>query len=145
MNHLSYLEINEITKKDLQFQMQYHPFVVLKYWVINIKNNATGGSIILPSLSDLQNQKGGNNMLYGLSQIQNILMVILSLILPIYFLLRRRKLDYFIIATSFLIWYILLTSGISYFQGDRFHLVFYPLVLMQVAFILFKKKATNIA
>jgi len=145
MKSLTYAEIHDLAWKDIRFQIEYHPFVVFRYWAINTQNNASGGTVLIHGLNKIKNTIGKHQILYRLSQFQNILMVVLSLLFPIFHLLKYRKVDTFLVVTSILIWYIIFTSGISYFQGDRFHIGFYPMVLMQVAYFLFKKKAINIA
>lgn len=142
---LSYKEIHVLTQSDMKFQLEYHPFVVIKYWLLNIKQNTISGCNLLNFIKKEKNEKRGNAFLYWLSLIQNTTMVLLSIILPIIYFIRTKRLHFFWIVTTIVIWYIILTSGISYYQGDRFHIVFYPIVIIQLGYFFFKRKSINIA
>ena len=127
------IEIKLIAKKDFINQLSNNKYNLLKAYFFNVINNSTKGS---GSVHECVNKKNTCYFVYFLyifkavSKIQNIVFTFLGFILSIYFIFTKAsKLIKF---TSVLILYFIFISAISSNQGDRFHIVFYPLVIILI-------------
>lgn len=101
----------------------------------NMRDNSTKGSNTIQVLANEQNKRGfetAKNLLLHVTLWQNKLFSLLALVTPVLILLIaiRRKTGVpqlkFIIAITVMLLYYFFTSGISYWQGDRFSQVWYP-------------------
>jgi hypothetical protein len=56
---LSYKGIHTLAQSDMKFQLEYHPFVVIKYWLLNIQQNAISGCNLIDLLKKerMKNEK----------------------------------------------------------------------------------------
>lgn len=146
IKNLDHSAIHSLALEDIKFQLAYHPRVIIKYLIRNIYLNSTTGTIVMFKLKE--NSKLNPvfyTIFYWLSQIQNTIFVILSICLPCILWIKKKSMDILWVTLTLLPWYILFTSGISYLQGDRFHVVFYPIILIQIGYCYFlysKKKIT---
>ena len=62
-----------------------------------------------------------------------MLLTFISLILELLGIFFYKKANTFFLIVSFFILYVVGTTGISSDQGDRFHIIIYPLVLILLA------------
>ena len=72
------------------------------------------------------------------TKIQNCIFTCLGILMSIYFLIKKRS-KLLIKIISFVILYVVAISAISSDQGDRFHIVIYPLILILTASFLSNK------
>ena len=144
INKMNYPEIGKLAKEDFVFQMSYHPFVVIRYYIRNILWNSSDGTTTIITSFNKSNSLT-KQFLFKLSQSYNILFTLIAVILPFLVFGTKRKIDLFWILSTLLVWYIICSSGISYRQGDRFHIVFYPIVLTQICYFLSNQRARIIA
>lgn len=85
-----------------------------------------------------------NKLMYKLAVITNILLSFFPFLLYLIILLSKlrcvisKEMHVVFNFVLCVIAYTVLTSGISCYQGDRFHIVFYPLALIFIVFILKK-------
>lgn len=134
---LNWNKKNHISKIDFKDQFTSNLNNVLIEYVKNIYGNTNIGSGTIPIY--VNNSKSGlkiNIILWEISRYQNILFVFLSLFSFVFILYYRKKVDVFILISSGTVLYIILISGISFWQGDRFHIVFYPLVIINILYLL---------
>ncbi len=125
-------EVETETKK----LIQTHPFAFVKAYVLNLFSNTVAAnnnivhtenknSIITDKLSDI-------------SRFYNIAFILILLGCTFYFIsvIVQRQVEIKTGSTLFILLllaicnYIFFTSGVSFFQGDRFHIVFMPLVVL---------------
>ena len=132
----SWPENSILCKEHLVHQVKNSPLIVLQHFVKNIGWNAIGKNY---GISAAQNFSGSSIhkplqlVLSYTAMAQNLLFVLGSIILGIVLLVRREwNVATVIVVGS--IAYIIFTSGISFNQGDRFNVVFYPLTLMLLSY-----------
>lgn len=137
----SWLEISEIGSADMKRQIKLHPSLILKEFVLNIAENAVGKSAGLAAAKDFNGSsvfKPIQSSLLTLSILQNLFMVVTAILIGFYILLKKRMLNVATFLAMGTIAYIIFTSGISFKAGDRFNVVFYPIVLMVVPYLMAK-------
>ena len=143
--HCSWQEITEIGSADMKHNLQENPVSVLKLFALNISNNAIGKSAGLAAAKDYKQSSFFSPLqkaLLLLSMAQNFLFVLGSVFLGLWIL----KGHYLNVATFLAIGtiaYIIFTSGITFKQGDRFNVVFYPVTLMLLSYLLVKSGITK--
>lgn len=130
-------EISHISKKDRYDLLREKPKSIFKMLFYNIKNNLITGT----------NQTSGTHLVkyYKLvsfvTQWTNIILTTIPLIMfTLLFLIKLIKNEaglLFCLLTIFIL-YSILTSGISAFQGDRFHVAFYPISLLMITIFIQK-------
>lgn len=146
MNPLSYKERYELANMDLVKQLKSHPKLIFSNFVNNILGNIVVGNMRIAIAEDYSKVPYFNHIryyLYLISKAQNILFSFLGLFLTLLFLIRYRLLSLPLLMSIAIICYIIITSGISFWQGDRFHLVFYPLLLIVLSYFLANYKWFN--
>lgn len=130
------MQQNEIAKNDFKEQILNNKVNLFKAYFDNLKSNLSHGS---SAILDCVNVKKTalfdvtKRLIYLISAGQNLLLTVVSFLLAIYFLLKNRKANEFFAFVGFLMLYIILVSGISCGQGDRFSIVIYPFCILLVA------------
>lgn len=130
---LSNSEQKKIASSDFYSQIKTNPTNLLKAFFINLYVNSTKSS---GSIYGCENKDNTNYFEYlkfffkALSKIQNSILTIIGVLLVFYNLIQWRKCNILFKYISITLLYIFLISGISSDQGDRFHIVFYPLVIL---------------
>jgi hypothetical protein len=136
-------EISKISKKDRYDLLKEKPKSIVRMLIFNIKNNLISGT----------NQISGTILVPYSKSIDlitiftNIFLTLTPLILfPFMFLFNLKNKEtgaaIFIGLLNAVILYSILTSGISAYQGDRFHVSFYPISLLLIT--LFIQKIRNV-
>lgn len=141
LNNLSWSDKSIISKEDFKKQLTNNKESVIQAYLDNIYENTNSKSLgIVRNIYNNQFQSR-INALSKVSALQNSMYAILFLLTVLLMLLnyRRQHLIEFIIIS--IIAYNLLTSGISFWQGDRFTLVIYPAIL---CFFFYQIKKTSI-
>ncbi len=133
----SWKEIRKKGADDLKNTIIQHPFIVIKYLGLNIFHNSISKSNAIETHSIRGPEKiyhHTQHLFLILSRLHNILFALLIMYL-IYFVIRYfRNLEFsFFILISFVL-YSLLTGGISFWQGDRFSIVYYPSILILIMY-----------
>jgi hypothetical protein len=70
---------------------------------------------------------------YKISVFQNLFFTIIGFLLALYFMFKNKKTNVFFAFVGFMVFYIVLISGISSDQGDRFSLVVFPFCILLIA------------
>jgi hypothetical protein len=125
-----------IPKEDLIYQIKTNfPNLIRAYFSNMLENCKTGSGCIY----DCQNKNKTNYFetakltLFTISKWQNRIFTIIGLMLAVYFFVNRKKHEKIILFSSCFIIYIIVLSGISCGQGDRFHMVTFPFTLLLLA------------
>jgi hypothetical protein len=142
---LSSHEMKEIAKKDLVDQLKNNTLNLFKAYLFCIYSNTHKGNFIV---SECKNEKNTSYfavfhfLFKAVSKIQNILFTISGIFLSFKCIIKPKEEAPFYTLLSSLFLYIFFVSGISCFQCDRFHIVFFPLVILLLSkeFITTKKK-----
>ncbi len=141
---LSSHEMKESADNDLKYQLKNNAFNLFKAYLYCIYSNSHKGNFIV---SECKNEKETSYftifyfLFKAISKVQNILFTIIGVIFSFYCLLNFRKTDTFYLINATFILYIFFISAMSCFQCDRFHITFFPLVI--VLFSKFKNKKAN--
>jgi hypothetical protein len=134
----------EIASEDFKDQLQNNTINLVKAYVSDVVENTVSGN---SCIEECKNVKGvhqnffdySTHLLFDSTKWQNRFFTVLALLLAVFFLLRyyhRERLYFFL---AFFITYIIVLSGISCGQGDRFHLVTFPFVLLLLAKFLYDR------
>ncbi len=129
-------QIQEVAKKDLLLQLQTNTGNLFDAYCSDVYENTISGNIPLSDCKNVKNTSYFNfwkELLFAVSQWQNRIFTILGLLLAsVYFFRSYKKEAYFSLVSVYVL-YIVASSGISCSQGDRFHLVIFPFVLILLA------------
>jgi hypothetical protein len=138
--------------EDFKTQWAEHKGLIFKAWLINLRQNISEPNAILAEMKP-RNQVPGFGFIrlvfYKFSAWLNLLMHLLllpaALILLVWQWIRQRKIfpEGEVLAAAFaalLALFLLLISGISNWQGDRFSMVYYPLILFSLVLLVPKAK-----
>jgi len=129
-------EIQAEVKRDLLFQLKTNSGNLLWAYCSDVYDNTISGSFPLSENKNLKNKSNFNfwkDFFFTITQWQNRIFTILGLLLAVYYFFTNYKKKVYFSLISFYILYIIGTSGISCAQGDRFHLVIFPFVLVLCA------------
>ncbi len=131
MKH-KYSEFKKIAKEDFYNQIQNNTLNLFIAYLHNIFENTKTGSSAIYDLKNVKNCSSFDSLKYFFattSKWQNRFCTIVGFFLSLYVLrntFMKRNLEFFI---ALFIIYTISTSAVSCCQGDRFHLVFFPLVI----------------
>lgn len=128
-----------LASDDFRTQLKTHPEIIIKNLVSNICDNVNVGNIRISSATDFNDTQNFNYVryyLYLISKAQNIVFSIFGLLVTLLALIRIKFLSLALFLSCSIICYIIITSGISFWEGDRFNIVFYPLVLISCSYLL---------
>lgn len=129
-------QIQEEAKKDLLFQLKTNSGNLLWAYCSDVYDNTISGSFPLSECKNLKNEPHFNfwrALFHGITQWQNRIFTILGLLLATFYFFRSYKKEVYFSLISVYVLYIVASSGISCAQGDRFHLVIFPFVLLLCA------------
>ena len=140
LSKFNHVEQKKIVLSDFKNQLFNNTFYLIKAYFINILSNSTHGS---PVITNCQNKNKTNyfdffKVLFKvLSKIQNIIYTAVGLSLSLYCLKNYQSFNKLLFLISALQLYLFLLSAISSNQGDRLHLVLFPLtILLLMPFLL---------
>jgi hypothetical protein len=131
IDSLSLDEMSVLAKKDRKQAVFEHTPAFIKMFKINLVTNLKSGS----------GNKSDNKLLYQWTVFNNLFFSFVPFVLfGIFLLTSARKITtqnefLFLIFILGFIAYTILTGGISAYQGDRFHIVFYPMALVFISYI----------
>jgi len=136
-----------LVKEDIAEQLQNNTFNLARAYLYCLYSNSSKGSYIV---SQCENKNGSplfdvfHFFFKALSKLQNIALTILGIALSIYFWIRRKEASGFAEMLGVFVLYIFFVSGMSCFQADRFHLVFFPFAIILIAEYRNKKTSENV-
>lgn len=118
---------------------------MVRAYIDNLEENTKTASSRLQQMKNIENEKHYDVKIKLISKItewQNKLTTLIGLLLALYFIVTIKKHNKVIFIFALYFSYIFFISGISSTQGDRFHIVFYPIVLLLL--FIFLKNTKNI-
>ncbi len=124
---------SDIASADMSEQLKHNVGNVFKNYLANILENSTTGNGVIKAISKTQQGRLYYVVfgLYLVSVAQEIFYIVLVLLMGVWVLVRWKSAD---LVDAFLLLccaYLIITSGISFWQGDRFFIVFFPLTFTQ--------------
>lgn len=135
----------EVASADFKRQISNNTINLFTAYAINLYGNATDGS---PSVFGCENKantsyfNGFHFLFKALAKLQNIIFTILGFLLSVVVLWQWKRQKVFFKISAIVVLYVIFISGISSDQGDRFHLVLYPIILLLLAHF-YPKKLTH--
>ncbi|MDI1255174.1 MAG: hypothetical protein PSV16_03655 [Flavobacterium sp.] len=150
MPHFSALpsEQKKIAVEDLKFQLQTNTVNLARAYADDVYGNTTSGSSYVLECENKWNTtyfETSKFVFYSASQWQNIFFTIIGFLLSIWYFFKGNQ--QFRLIAIFVI-YTIVSSGISCDQGDRFHVITFPFVLLLIAKFLvenfFKRHAARL-
>ncbi|WP_162127639.1 ArnT family glycosyltransferase [Flavobacterium phycosphaerae] len=133
---LSSHEMKTLATWDLKNQLLNNKVNLLKAYATNLYLNSSKGNSIVYATENQDKTMCFSlfHVLFkAISKLQNIVFTMVGLALAFYCLVKRKQQDVFRLMLSGFIIYVFLISGISSNEGDRFHLAFYPALLILMA------------
>lgn len=139
---LDFTDQKKVATEDFKNQIQTNFPNLVKAYFDDLRDNAVSGNaciIDLKNHADKENFTFWKAFVFDITKWQNRLFTLLAVLLSAYFLFKyyKRERLYFFIA--FFITYIIVLSGVSCGQGDRFHLVTFPFVILLLVKFLSEK------
>lgn len=132
----------EIAGKDLKAQLEQNPRNLFRAYTLDIFDNSKapcGHIAILKNIHNTSLYRPLQTMLAAVSKYQNRLLSACGLLLALYYATRIFKKDPVPALLSVFILYTIGTSGVSCAQGDRFHMVFFPIVIFLLLYFIGQK------
>lgn len=135
MTTLSSHEVKKLAEHDFYNQLRNNTGNLARAYAFCLWSNSHKGSFIISSCSNEHNTAyfpAAQFFFKAVSKLQNLLLTSIGVGLSFYCIARVRKEEKIIVLMSFTVLYIFFISGISCMQSDRFHIVFFPLVLLML-------------
>ncbi|UPT69762.1 MAG: hypothetical protein M0D53_11440 [Flavobacterium sp. JAD_PAG50586_2] len=123
----------KIAGEDLRNQLQFNTVNLIKAYMSDVRDNTVSGN---SCIEECKNYKGKSYfdfwriVLFDLSKWQNRFYTLFGFLLSGFYLWKTYKKPNPITFISFFILYIIMLSGISCGQGDRFHMVTFPFAII---------------
>jgi len=137
------MEQKRIASQDLRQQLFHNKVGLIKAYISDVKDNTVSAN---SCIGEVKNKLGRShfefwrNLFFDISKWQNRFYTLFAVLLSVFFLLKTyRRIDIQTIV-SFYILYIIVLSGISCGQGDRFDLVTFPFMFLLLAKFLSETK-----
>lgn len=132
---LDYTNQKKVATRDFLSQIQFNTKNLVAAYIDDIEENTKTGSSNLLILEN-KNQSIGFNLIVKiaqeLSEWQNKLLTLFGLIFSVLLIVLHKKVPKIILFFCAYFFYVFLISGISSTQGDRFHVLFYPFVVLLI-------------
>jgi hypothetical protein len=133
---LDFTDQKKVATEDFKNQIKTNFPNLVKAYFDDVRDNSISGNACITDLKNHANTdvfSFWKGFVFEVTKWQNRFFTLLAILLSAYFLLKyyRREKMYFFIA--FFITYIIVLSGVSCGQGDRFHLVTFPFVVLLLA------------
>lgn len=122
-----------IASEDLKNQVQYNTLNLIKAYFSDFRDNTVSGNSCIEECKNLKSRNHfyfWKNILFYVTIWQNRIFTLIGILLSMLFLIKTYKNPNIYTFVSFYILYIMGLSGISCGQGDRFHLVTFPFVIL---------------
>ena len=126
----------EIAAHDFFDQLQSNTSNFFKAYFLNLTENATSGSTNIRRLEKLKQSnyfKNIKTLVFNVSMLQNIIISTAGFLLALFFLWKRNHIEKAFLFPAFFVLYTMLLSAVSCSEGDRFHVVAFPLVIVLLA------------
>ena len=144
MRKLSSHEVKALAKEDLREQISNNTLNLARAYLYCIYSNTHKGNFIV---SETKNRNGtwyfdaSRVAFKAVSKLQNIIFTMVSIGISLYFLLKRKHPPFYRLL-SVMTLFIFFISAVSCFQCDRFHIAFFPLMIMMLVHLIeFRKRS----
>jgi len=123
----------KVAVADMKEQIQNNTLNVFKAYVSDVFDNTKSGNVCIQDLKNEQHKSYFENrklFFFNVSKWQNRSLTIVGFALALWYVYRNYKSENPFAKMGFFILYIIVLSGVSCSQGDRFHLVTFPFVFL---------------
>ena len=126
-------EQKKLAAADFKYQLTENTGNLFKAYFIDLYDNTKSGTTALMNCKKVDDHIFLGAELFSISKWQNRILTLIGFALAVFFFFTcfRKEPLHFLMAGYIL--YIILLSGISCAQGDRFHMVTYPFILLLLA------------
>ena len=134
----------KMVKNDMIEQLQNNTINFVKAYLYCMYANSSKGSYLISECTNKADTfyfDAFHWFFKAVSKVQNIVLTAIGILLSLYVWVRRKKSSAFQRLLALATLYIFFISAMSCFQTDRFHIVFFPLVLIMIAEFYQIKKA----
>jgi hypothetical protein len=130
---LDFTDQKKVALEDLKHQIKTNFSNLVKAYFSDVIENSKTGNACIEDLKNYENKTDFSfwkKLIFNITKWQNRIFTLLAVLLSALFLYKnlRKERAYFFVALF--IAYIIVLSGISCGQGDRFHLVTFPFVIL---------------
>ena len=133
---LLFTDQKRVAKEDAIHQIKTNfPNVVKAYFHNLLENTKSGNACVF----DLENKRGSSDftfwktVAFNLSKWQNRLFTVLGVLVSLYFVRKIFATKSLYALMALFVLYTIILSGISCGQGDRFHVITFPIVFLLLA------------
>lgn len=140
---LDFTDQKKVALEDLKHQITTNYPNLLKAYFSDVIENSKTGNACIEDLKNYENKPDflfWKNLIFNITKWQNRIFTVLAILLSAMFLYKGHKKRNATFFVAFFILYIIILSGISCGQGDRFHLVTFPFVMLLLAKFLSESK-----
>lgn len=130
------IDQKRIAAEDLKNQLQYNTLNLVKAYFSDVKENTVSGNSCLEEIKNFKKRsffEYWKTFLFDVSKWQNRLFTLFGFVLAVFVFFKGFRSPNIQTFISFFILYIIVLSGISCGQGDRFHLVTFPFMIVLLA------------
>jgi len=133
---LDFTDQKKVATKDLKHQIKTNFTNLAKAYGSDVIDNFKSGNSCIEDLKNYNKKENFNywkELVFNITKWQNRIYTFLGVLLAIFFVynnFRKERIYFFV---SLFILYVIGTSGISCGQGDRFHLVTFPFMILLLA------------
>ncbi|MES2411978.1 MAG: hypothetical protein V4535_11100 [Bacteroidota bacterium] len=133
---LDFTDQKKVAVEDLKHQIKTNFSNLVKAYFSDVIENSKTGNACIEDLKNYENKADfpfWKKSIFDITKWQNRVFTVLAILLSAFFLMKTCKKPNALSFISFFILYIIVLSGISCGQGDRFHLVTFPFVILLLA------------
>lgn len=141
------IEQKRIAGDDFKEQLQHNTLNLIKAYFLDVRENTVSANSCLDEIKNKHGRshfKFWKHLFFDISKWQNRFYTLFGAMLSVFFLLKTYKRINLLTVISFFILYVIVTSGISCGQGDRFHLVAFPFMFLLLAAFYSKFKPSSV-
>ena len=123
----------KIANNDFKYQIKNNTTNLIKAYLFCIYSNSSKGNYIVSECENINRTCYFDFFRFffkAISKLQNIFFTICSVMISFYFLINSNSTNKFYLLISIFILYIFFISAISCFECDRFHIAFFPLLIL---------------
>jgi hypothetical protein len=139
---LDFTDQKKVALEDFKNQIKTNFPNLVKAYFSDVAENSKSGNSCIEDLKNYDNKvhfSFWKAFVFDITKWQNRLFTLLGIVLSGFFLFKGFKKEKANFLVAFFITYIIVLSGISCGQGDRFHLVTFPFVVLLLANFLSNK------
>lgn len=141
-NKMSSHKMKQIANEDFKYQVRNNFTNLCKAYLFCIYSNSSKGNYIVSECKNKSNTFYFDFFRFlfkAVSKLQTIFFTILGIFLSVFYILKYKKKLSFYVVISLMLLTIFFISAISCFECDRFHITFFPIVILQTIHLIKQK------